>query len=251
MNVLILIPTYNEAENIGRLLDDLNVITKRAKKHKFTILVVDDKSPDGTGDIVKQHRKKCKSVNLLQGEKKGLGKAMIRGYIYAMRKFAPDVIVTNEADFGFDFKHLPYMLKKIEEGYDVVLASRHVGEGGSEGWTLSRRLNHWVANTFFAAWIAGVNEVGDHNGAFRAIRVRGVLDSVDIKNFKVTGFGFFFYLVYRLTLVTDKIDEFPTTFTFRIAGESKVSFNTKYIATYMKDIFEYASLAFKIRLKIV
>lgn len=243
-----MIPTYNESENIGKLLDQLEVLLRSIKRHKFQILIVDDKSPDGTGQIVKKYIKKDSNIKLLSGDKAGLGNAMIRGYLYAMKEMKPDVIVTNEADFAFDFKHLPYMLKKIESGNDVVVGSRHVGIGKTEGWTVVRRLNHWVANKVFATWIAGVNEVYDHNGALRAIRVKGVLDSIDLQEFEVTGFGFFFYCIYKLTTVTKNFDEFPAVYKFRTRGESKVSFNPKYLKTYMHDVVEYIKLAFQIRL---
>ncbi len=247
--VTILIPTYNEAPNIGLLLADLLGTLKKIKNYKFSILIVDGKSPDGTGDIVRSFQKKERNIYLVTDKKRGLGKAMIKGYRYAMEKLKADIIVSNEADFAFDFKHLPYMLKKIDKGCDVVVGSRHVGVGKTQGWTLNRRFNHWVANKFFATWIAGVKEVYDHNGAYRAIRVKGVLDRIDWRSLRVSGFGFFFYSLYKLTQVTKKFDEFPVIYRFRTRGESKVSFNPKYIRVYLRDVFEYAKLAFQIRLE--
>lgn len=248
MHIVTIIPTYNERENIDKLL---NLLTKFkfSKGDRHTILVVDDNSPDGTGKIVAAWNKKDKRVRLLSGPKEGLGKAMVRGYRYALDKLNPDVIVTNEADFGFDFSHLPMMIGKIKEGYDVVVASRHVGEGRSDGWTATRKLNHFIANTVFARWIAGVTNVHDKNGAFRAIRVRGVLDKINFDNFPTKGFSFFYYFIYRLSRVTHKFYEFPCVFTFRTVGESKVSFNSKYISTYLHDILEYIILSFRIRLE--
>jgi len=246
--VVILIPTYNEAENIGKLLDELLMRIRRFKAKEFRILVVDDNSPDGTGKIVRGYQKKHKEVVLLSGKKEGLGRAMVRGYKYAMEKLKAEAVVSNEADFAFDFKHLGYMLGKIDEGYDVVVGSRHVGVGKTEGWTVTRRLNHWMANKVFATWVGGVSEVYDHNGAFRAIRVKGVLDQLDWSEMP-RGFGFFFYSLYKLTCVTDKFDEFAVIYRFRERGESKVSFNPKYLRTYLRDVGEYARMAFKIRMK--
>ena len=248
MKVVILIPTYNESENIGKLLLDIDKRIERLKKYEFGVLVVDDNSPDGTGEIVRQFKSKFSDLVLLTGRKEGLGVAMVRGYKNAITKMKADVVITNEADFAFDFKHLPYMLKKIDEGVDVVVGSRHVGVGKTEGWTKSRILNHWVANKLFATWIAGVDEVYDHNGAFRAIRVRGVLDKVNWKKMP-KGFGFFFCSLYELTRYTTKFDEFPVTYRFRERGESKVSFNPKYVSTYARDVMEYIRMAFKIRLE--
>lgn len=249
MKVAILIPTYNEKENIGLLLDELLLLAKGLKKHNFWIVVVDGNSPDGTGEIVKNYQKKNRRIILLSGKKVGLGADMVKGYRYVLKNLRADVVVTNEADFGFSFSHLAKMLGKIETGCDVVVASRHVGVGRSHGWTLSRKLNHWVANTFFARYLAGIREVYDKNGAFRAIRVKGVLEKINFANFPTRGFSFFFYLIYELSNVTDKFCEIPVVFHFRTRGESKVSFNPKYLQTYIRDTWEYAALAFQIRLE--
>lgn len=248
MKVVILIPTYNESENIGKLLLDIDKRIKKLKKYSFGVLIVDDNSPDGTGKIVEEFGRKRKYVELLTGTKEGLGVAMVRGYKHAIARMKADVVVTNEADFAFDFKHLPYMLRKIDEGVDVVVGSRHVGVGKTEGWTKSRILNHWVANKLFATWIAGVSEVYDHNGAFRAIRVKGVLDKMNWEKMP-RGFGFFFYNMYELTRYTTKFDEFAVTYRFRERGESKVSFNPRYVRTYARDVMEYIRMAFKIRME--
>lgn len=246
--VVILVPTYNESENITLLIEDIVKNIKSQKKtYDFFLLFVDDNSPDGTGKLIKQFMKKDKSIYLLQGEKQGLGSAMIRGYKYALSKLQADIVITNEADFAFENKHIAYMLRKISDGYDVVVGSRHVSVGKTEGWTFSRKLNHWVANTVFATWVAGINEVYDHNGAFRAIRTKGVLDQLDWETLPSKGFSFFFYMMYELTKLTDKFHEFPVTYRFRTRGESKVSFNVKYIRTYTRDVFEYISLAFQVR----
>lgn len=247
MRVVILIPTYNEKENITKLLNELLALIAKLKRYTFKILIVDDNSPDNTGQIVKRFKGRSRKIELLSGRKRGLGKAMIRGYLYAMKNLKADVLISNEADFAFDFKHLGYMLEKIEGGSDVLVGSRHVGVGKTKSWTISRRINHWLANTFFATWVAGVNQVYDKNGAFRAIRVKGVLDKINWQKLKVTGFAFFFYSLFKLTQVTDKFHEFPVIYQFRTRGESKVSFNPKYIKIYIKDVLEYIKLAFQIR----
>src|SRR3990167_4811845 len=246
--VINLIPTYNEKDNITKMLINLVRIASKDKKHRHLILVVDDNSPDGTGKIVKRLQKMHKIIHLMTGEKKGLGAAMIRGLKHSLHKLKADIIIPNEADFAFDPAYIPYMISKIDSGYDVVIASRHVGDGKTEGWTINRRLNHWVANKFFATWVAGVREVYDHNGAFRAIRVKKVLDKVNFGKIKVTGFGFFSYFLFKLTQITDKFHELPVIYRFRKKGESKVSFNPKYFGTYLHDVFEYIILSFKIRL---
>ncbi|MBI3396987.1 glycosyltransferase [Candidatus Woesebacteria bacterium] len=249
MRVVTVIPTYNEKENILKMLQIMSGISRRQRNDEYITLVVDDNSPDGTGQIVEDFIKTHKNIFLLSGKKKGLGKAMIRGIKFAVNELKADVVVSNEADFAFDPKKVPFMITKIKQGWDVIVGSRHVGNGKTAGWTLNRKLNHWIANKFFATWVAGVREVNDHNGAFRAIRVKNVLDIINLENLNVSGFGFFNYFLFKLSLVTDKFYEFPVVYKFRTKGESKVSFNSKYLFTYIKDVLEYIKLSFKIRLE--
>ncbi len=251
MKVVNIIPTYNEKENIGLMLEALVEIAKTAPKYEFMTLVVDDDSPDGTSEIVKKHMKKDKSVRLITGPKKGLGYALIRGYQYAMEEMGADVIIPNDCDFSFEPKRIPDLLKKIDEGHDVVVASRHVGKGGTEGWGLFRKLNHWVSNVFFATYVAGIKEVKDHNGNFKAIRIKGVLDKVPLAKLlqgeKVKGFGFQAYILYELSKHTKKFYEVPVVFKFRVRGETKIG--KKYLKSYLRDIFEYMKLSVIIRLE--
>ncbi len=250
MKVINIIPTYNEKENIGLMLEALSKIARGNPRYNFATLVVDDDSPDGTGEIVKEYMKKDPSVHLVTGPKKGLGHALIRGYKYAMEEMKADVIIPNDCDFSFDPYKIPDLLRKIDEGYDVVVASRHVGKGGTEGWSLFRKLNHWVSNVLFATYVAGIKEVRDHNGNFKAIRVKGVLDRVPLDELltkiKIRGFGFQAYILYALSKVTNKFCEVPVVFKFRERGEAKIG--KKYLKSYLRDVFEYIKLSILIRL---
>lgn len=239
LRVINIIPTYNEKENIGRMISVLEQIAIKNPQYEFIHLIADDNSPDGTAEIVKTCMKKNPTVKLLSGQKVGLGEALIRSYKYAEDKLKADVIIPNDCDFSFDPNKIPVLLAKIDEGYDVVVASRHVGGGATEGWSLFRKLNHFVANELFAWYVAGIRQVHDHNGNFKAIRVKGVLDKIPVSQLRVKGFGFQCYIIYKLSQVTAKFYEIPVLFKFRTAGETKVSFNRKYLGTYMRDIFEY------------
>jgi dolichol-phosphate mannosyltransferase len=249
MRVVNIIPTYNEKENIGKMLETLERIARKNPKYEFLHLVVDDNSPDGTAKIVKEKMRKNKNIKILEGKRVGLGEALIRGYKYAEDKLKADVIVPNDCDFSFAPEKIIDLLAKIDEGYDVVVASRHVGGGGTEGWSLFRKLNHFVANELFAWYIAGIRQVHDHNGNFKAIRVKGVLDKIPISKLRVKGFGFQCYIIYQLSKVTNKFYEIPVIFKFRTAGETKVSFNKRYLKTYIRDTLEYMWLCINVRLE--
>lgn len=251
MKVVNIIPTYNEKENILAMLKTLSKIARENRQWQFKTLIVDDNSPDKTGKIVKQWLKKHKSVYLLTGPKKGLGTALLRGFIYAIKNLKADVIIPNDCDFSWNPNKIPLLLEKIKKGFDVVVASRHSDGGQTHGWSLFRKLNHWVSNVLFATWIACIKEVKDHNGNFKAIRVKKVLDQVPLGNLlkkvKVQGFAFQPYILYELSKVTKKFYEAPVVFKFRLKGEPKIS--KKYLKTYFKDVLEYIKLCFLIRLK--
>lgn len=252
MKIVNIIPTYNEKKTIGPMLDTLIRIAKENPQYQFVHLVADDNSPDGTAEVVKKYIKNHKSIQLITGPKKGLGEALLRSYRYAVQNLGADVIIPNDADQSFSPEYIPELLKKIAEGYDVVVASRHVGKGGIEGWSLFRKLNHWVSNILFATYVAGIKEVKDHNGNFKAIRVKRVLDQVDfdklIKKLKIRGFVIQTYILYELSKFTKKFVEVPVVFRFRAGVESKIS-SKKYLKTYLRDVVEYMKLCLFIRLE--
>lgn len=251
MKVVNIIATYNEKENIGDMLEALAKVAKDNPKYEFATLVADDNSPDGTGEIVKEYIKIHKNVELITGPKRGLGYALLRSYKYSIDKMGADVIIPNDADFSFDPKHIPELLEKIDEGFDVVVASRHVGGGGTKGWSLFRRLNHWFSNIFFATYVAGIKEVKDHNGNYKAIRIKGVLDQVPlgelIEKIRVKGFAIQTYILYELSKHTSKFVEIPVVFKFRIKGETKIG--KKYLKSYLRDMIEYMRLCVFMRLE--
>ena len=213
------------------MLQTLAKIAKKNPQHSFKTLIVDDNSPDGTSQIVKNFQKKDKSVYLLTGPKKGLGTALLRGFKYSIKNLKADIIVTNDCDFSWDPNKIPDLLKKIKQGSDVVIAFRYnlKGQPQTKGWTLFRKLNHWLANILFATHIAGISQVKDHNGNFKAIRVKNVLDKIPLnhllKEIKVKGFAIQPYLTYELLKITNKITEIHVVFKFRLKGEARLAKN--------------------------
>lgn len=244
MKVIHIIPTYNEQENIGRMIEEINSIGKIYPQWKNDILIIDDYSPDGTAKVVSGYQKKQHNVHLLLKNKEGLGRALIYGYKYALNKLKADVVIPNDADFQWNPQDYPKLLEKIDDGFDVVVASRHVAGGKVIGWNWFRKLNHDVSNSFLAWWVAGVHEVKDHAGNFKAIRVKNVLDKVALSGMKNAGFSFQLHILYELSKTGAKFTEVPVTFRERRYGESKIGFN-RY---YLRDVIEYIRSAIMIRL---
>ena len=244
MKIAHIIPTFNERENIGQMIEAIIKTGKPFKKWKNEIIVVDDHSPDDTSKIVKEYAKKFPFVHLLLKRKEGLGKALIMGYEYAVKKLKADVIIPNDADFQWNPNDYPKLAKKIEEGFDVVVASRHIRGGAVRGWSWFRKLNHDVSNSLFAWLISGVHEVKDHAGNFKAIRVKGILDKVPLTKLKNAGFSFQLHILYELSKTGATFTEVPAVFSERRFGKSKIGFN-KY---YLRDIVEYIRSSIVIRL---
>jgi len=252
LRVVNLIPTYNEVENVVLMLEALEKVARENPQYEWATLVVDDNSPDGTGEKVRSQESGVKSqkLYLLTGNKEGLGVALIRGYKYAMEMLRADVVVTNDCDFLFDPFDIPRLMMKIDEGFDVVIGSRHSEEGIEVvGWPKGRYLTHWVANDLFATFVAGIHEVHDHNGDFRAIRVKGVLDQVKWESVPTKGYGFLNYMIYELSKHSDRFAEVQVKLKWRERGESKVSFNPKYVRTFVRDTLEYIRICLWIRWK--
>ena len=111
MKVTIIVPTYNEKENIGPLIDELEKVFAKIKNHQLSILVVDDNSPDKTAEVVKNYQKKFKNLYLITGRKEGLGQAYLRGMDYASKQLGAEVMFEMDADFSHDPKIIPLFLK--------------------------------------------------------------------------------------------------------------------------------------------
>lgn len=126
MKIVHIIPTYNEKDNIGLMIEAIFKTGKKYPRWKNEILVVDDHSPDGTEKTVRQYQKKYPGIYLLTKKKEGLGKALIMGYTCAVQKLHADIVIPNDADFQWEPADFPKLVKKLEEGYDVAVASRHV-----------------------------------------------------------------------------------------------------------------------------
>jgi dolichol-phosphate mannosyltransferase len=247
MKVVVLIMTYNEKENVGPMMDAWLKIAKENPKYQFEVLIIDANSPDGTGKIVEKYHQQHENIKLLSGPRMGYGKDLVKGYKYAMEELKADIVLPIDADFQWDPFLTPKLLEKIDEGYDVVVASRSV-PGGKDNFNLFRKLTHWASDVLLAYYWAGIKEVKDHAGAFKAIRVKGILDQVQLEKLDVTGFVVQMKTIYELSKTKAKFYEVPAIYGLRKAGEA-TTVGLKSLPRFLKYVFEYAVVATKIRIE--
>ena len=214
-HALVIVPTYNERENVARLID-----TVLAQDPRLEVLVVDDGSPDGTGEIVEGISQLNPRVHLLSRPRKlGLGTAYIAGFKWGLeRKYA--CLFEMDADFSHDPSHLPEFLRAIE-GADLVLGSRYRdGKVTIVNWPINRLLLSYFANVY-ARFVTGL-PVWDATGGFKCFR-REVLESIKLDDVKSNGYAFQIEMSYRAWRKGFRITEIPIVFVDRTEGQSKMS----------------------------
>jgi dolichol-phosphate mannosyltransferase len=238
MKTVIVLPTYNEAGNIERLIHALEHQFE-SLMHEMHILVVDDNSPDGTADIVRSLQPGYSNVHLLVGRKAGLGAAYIRGISHALQELHADAVFEMDADFSHRPEDVPRLLANLDHGADLVIGSRYV-PGGTipRSWGWLRRANSVVGN-IVARYIAGIYRVRDCTAGFRAIRA-SVLHRIDLSSLRVQGYAFQVALLHAAVAQGAKVVEVPVDFVDRCAGQSKLG---------LRDILEFVWNAWWIRLQ--
>ncbi|HET9947150.1 MAG TPA: glycosyltransferase [Patescibacteria group bacterium] len=223
MKAVVIIPTYNEKENVKKIIPlVMDEVFPNIKNHDMAILIADDNSPDGTGDEVKSFMKKYKNLDIVTGPKKGLGAAYVRGMDYAIEKMNADVVFEMDADGQHDATKIPEFMKKIDEGDDMVLGTRY-SDGGSipKEWPIQRKIVSVVANLFVRAVFMKFN-IHDWTGGYRALKKEVFLkEREELKNFK----GYIFQISFLQKAVRDgfKIGEVPFHFGSRTIGDSKIA----------------------------
>lgn len=223
----IIIPTYNEAGNIVRLLEQIFALQKKQlSSFTVTVLVVDDQSPDGTAQLVKDYKKKMKNdyLHLLVREgKRGRGLAGIAGFQYALQQGA-DYLLEMDADFSHDPLYIPTLLAACQQ-YDITLGSRFVSGGKTVARPWYRDVITTLAN-FYIRTVLGL-QVRDCNSGFRCFR-RKVLETVDLSHFTSEGPSIVQELLYKAFLKGFSITEIPIIFKEREEGISKLGFKSLY-----------------------
>jgi dolichol-phosphate mannosyltransferase len=211
---LVIVPTYNERENIGELLDAVLEHLPEAD-----VLVVDDGSPDGTGDVVAARGAMDARVHVLRRTAKaGLGPAYIAGFQWALERDY-DLILGMDADFSHDPAYLPRFVDESRR-HDLVIGSRYVPGGATPDWKLSRRLISRVGNAV-ARTVLGL-PVRDCTTGYKCYR-RETLAAIDLGAIDVVGYGFLIETTYQCYLHGARITEIPIVFTDRREGKSKMT----------------------------
>jgi len=227
MKIVIVIPTYNEAENVEKIVPAVLESCATLQEHECHILVVDGNSPDGTADLVQEMSNKNPRVHLLKEEKKsGLGGAYVFAFKHAIREMQADVVIEMDADFQHNPKDLPRLIKKLESGYDYVIGSRFI-KGGSipKEWGFKRKFFS-VGGNIFSKVVLGIYSVSDFTSGFKASRVKNYLDKLDLDSVRSKGFAYKMDLLYKMYKQGAKVAEVPIEFGLRDRGDSKMESNT-------------------------
>ena len=215
MRPLVVIPTYNESENIERMVQRVHECLPEAG-----VLVVDDGSPDGTGDLVEAAAPRYPDVHLLRRSgKSGLGSAYRAGFAWGLER-GYDAFVEIDADFSHDPAALPRVVAPLADGFDVSIGSRYVEGGSIPNWAWHRHLLSRGGN-IYASVVLGLG-VADSTAGYRCYAAR-ILRQLDLDRIRAEGYGFQIEMTYRSKQHGAAITEVPISFVDRAAGESKMS----------------------------
>ena len=215
MRTLIVLPTFNEADNIVEVLQKLRAVVPEA-----SVLVVDDSSPDGTADLVEEVAEEIGDVSVMRRPaKSGLGSAYRDGFRHGLAA-GYDVMVEMDSDLSHDPAALPSLLAAAADGAALALGSRYIPGGSIPDWSWHRRaLSRW--GNRYAAAVLGI-DVNDATSGYRAYRAEA-LAGIDFHTVQADGYGFQVEMAYRVLASGGRVVEVPISFTDRVRGESKMS----------------------------
>lgn len=212
---LVIIPTYNEADNVGPITSAV-----LAAEPRVDVLVVDDNSPDGTGRLADELAAKEPRIKVLhRAKKEGLGRAYLHAFRWGLER-GYDYLIEMDADFSHDPRYLHTLLDTAEGGADLVLGSRYVDGGGTVNWGPGRKVIS-RGGSLYARSILGVS-VRDLTGGFKCFR-RRVLEAIDLGAIQSSGYAFQIELTYRALKAGFQVREIPIVFEDRRVGQSKMS----------------------------
>ena len=217
IRAVVCVPTYNERDNVEPLVRALGEVLDTARDR---VLVIDDGSPDGTGELADRLAAELPWVGVLhRTAKEGIGRAYLAGFAQALATDA-DLVLEMDCDFSHDPADVPRLIAACENGADLVLGSRWVDGGGTENWGLIRRLVS-RGGSLYARLVLGVG-IRDLTGGFKCFR-RWVLETINLDAIAARGYGFQIEGTYRALRAGFRVVEIPITFADRRVGESKMS----------------------------
>lgn len=229
---IVIIPTYNESENIKKLIPE---ILKRTNGD-IDILIVDDNSPDGTSDVIRELQKTNQNIFLMtRPGKAGLGTAYVEGFKFALSK-GYEYILQMDADFSHEPKEIKNFLKKVQD-CDLVIGSRYIDGVRVLNWPLSRLFLSVFAN-LYTKYVTGM-PIKDATGGFKCFR-RKVLEAIDLDKIKSNGYAFQIEMNFKAYRKGFKICEMPIVFTDRVKGKSKMN---------KRIVLEAAWMVWKLRIQ--
>lgn len=233
MRVAVVVPTYNERENIGALLDALREVLSPLAGETF-VLVVDDMSTDGTGAVVLERRRSDSGIHLLSGRRAGLGAAYVRGLDYVLANFDADVVIQMDADFSHSPRDIPRLLRAIAAGADLAIGSRYAGGNRTpREWGWRRRCLSRLGNLAARHWLR-LRPVQDCTAGFRAWRA-GTLRDIGHGSVLTQGYVFQVAMLERAVARGARVAEIPVEFRDRTHGVSKLGW---------ADLLEFAHWTF-------
>lgn len=235
MKTVVLLPTYNERDNIETILQGIASVWRGINHHKLSLLVIDDNSPDGTANVVRKYQKSHPNVFLITGKKEGLGSAILRGISYALDVLHAEIILQMDADLSHDPNSLPGFMQAMDEGADFAVGSRYI-PGGSipDNWGLHRKIYSVIGNAFVRFGL-GYTTVHDWTGGYRAYK-REFAEKFRKEMTKYQGYLFQIAFLHKSIRSGARVVEVPIHFFDRRFGHSKIA-----PSQYIRDILRYVT----------
>ena len=241
-NVAIAVPTYNEVLNLPDLLERLSEVAKNDLENNYCIIIVDDKSPDGTLQVAISFAKELESDNfnvlpISKADRNGLGGAYYYAFQWIFENLpVVDCIVQMDADLSHNPMYLEAMINNFKAGSDAVITSRYIPGGGAPDWSAWRLVLSKFGNIYARIILGG--KITDYTGGYNLYRAE-LLKRIDFSRVYMKGYGFQLSLKNQIGLLTNKIKEIPIVFNDRKVGQSKMP---------ISNIFQSLALVVKIKL---
>jgi len=222
----IVLPTYNEAENVTLLIPDIFKQAGKITSHELHVLVVDDSSPDGTADVIRQFQAEYPNLHLITGKKEGLGEAYKRGMKYVMDNLGSDIIFEMDADLQHDPALLPLFVTLSNYGFSLVIGSRFTPGGSTPNFSMYRKFLSLFGN-WLIRFFGGLPRLRDCTSGYRCIKA-DLIAKCDLNNLSTRGYSFQTSLLFELLRNGAKVLEIPITFPDRRHGSSKLAFQDQF-----------------------